>query len=167
MEIKRIKLTDLEKVLNIYKEVVENMVVNNIFQWDEIYPNENILKEDIVKGQMFAGILNNEIVSVFVLNKEFDDEYLNAQWEYKNDDFIILHRICVRVNFQNKGIGTKTMEVIEEKMKRDGIKSIRLDAFSKNPYSLKMYNKLGYKKTGEANWRKGLFYIFEKTIGNL
>jgi ribosomal protein S18 acetylase RimI-like enzyme len=140
------------------------MVANNILQWDELYPNETILKEDIVKRQMFAGMVNNEIASIFVLNKEFDDEYLTAQWEHKNDDFIILHRICVKVSFQNKGIGTKTMEMIEEKMKGAGIKSMRLDAFSKNPYSLKMYNKLGYKKVGEANWRKGLFYIFEKTL---
>jgi GNAT superfamily N-acetyltransferase len=164
MEIKRMELKNLEEVVKIYKDVVENMIVNNIFQWDEIYPNENILKEDIVKGQMFAGMLNNEIVTIFVLNKEFDNEYLKAQWEYKNDDFIILHRICVKANSQNKGIGTKTMEMIEEKMKSEGIKSIRLDTFSKNPYSLKMYNKLGYKKVGEANWRKGLFYIFEKII---
>jgi ribosomal protein S18 acetylase RimI-like enzyme len=109
-------------------------------------------------------MLNNEIVSIFVLSKEFDKEYLKAQWEYKNDDYIVLHRICVKVNFQNKGIGTKTMKMIEEKMKEEGIKSIRLDAFSKNPYSLRMYNKLGYKKVGEANWRKGLFYIFEKMV---
>ena len=25
-----------------------------------------------------------------------------------------------------------------------------------------MYEKLGYKKVGEANWRKGLFYLYEK-----
>ena len=164
MEIKRIELIDLENVIKIYKDVIENMVSNNIFQWDEIYPNRNILKDDIMKKQMYAGILKNEIVSLFVLNKEFDKEYLKAQWEYKNNNFIILHRICVRVKYQNKGIGTKTMEMIEEKMKDEKLKSIRLDAFSKNPYSLKMYNKLGYKKVGEANWRKGLFYIFEKII---
>jgi hypothetical protein len=27
-----------------------------------------MIREDIIKGQMYAGIINNEIVSVFVLN---------------------------------------------------------------------------------------------------
>ncbi|MDR2793255.1 MAG: GNAT family N-acetyltransferase [Treponema sp.] len=166
METKRIYLTDLEEIAEIYKDVVENMIVNNILQWDELYPCKDIIREDIIKEQMYAGIINNKIVSVsvFVLNKEFDKEYLEAQWEYKNDKFIILHRICVKVKYQNNGIGTKTVEMIEDNMKKKGIKSIRLDAYSKNPYSLKMYKKLGYKKVGEADWRKGLFYIFEKVI---
>jgi ribosomal protein S18 acetylase RimI-like enzyme len=72
--------------------------------------------------------------------------------------------LCVRADLQNKGIGTKTMVMIEEYMKNQGVKSIRLDAFSKNQFALKMYNKLEYKKVGDANWRKGLFYIFEKII---
>jgi RimJ/RimL family protein N-acetyltransferase len=140
------------------------MRANNIFQWDKTYPNESILREDIVKEQMYAGILNKEIVSAFVLNKEFNDDYLNAKWKYKGDDFIVLHRFCVNLSFQNKGIGTKTMLMIEEYVKNQGVQSIRLDTFSKNPFSLKMYAKSGYKKTGEANWDKGLFYIFEKIL---
>ncbi|MDR2792164.1 MAG: GNAT family N-acetyltransferase [Treponema sp.] len=47
--------------------------------------------------------------------KEFDKEYVEAQWEYENDKFIILHRICVKVKYQNNGIGTKMMEMIEDK----------------------------------------------------
>jgi GNAT superfamily N-acetyltransferase len=164
MRIEKINLTDLTNVINIYNDVIKNMINNKIFQWDEKYPSEIILKEDIEKEQMYAGILNNEIVSLFVLNKEFDKEYLEAKWEYRNNDFIILHRLCVNVKYQNMGIGTKTMKMIEEYVKKNGIKSIRLDTFSENPYSLKMYNKLGYKKVGEANWRKGLFYICEKKI---
>jgi ribosomal protein S18 acetylase RimI-like enzyme len=98
------------------------------------------------------------------LNKDFDNDYLNAKWQYKGTDFIVLHRLCVNLSFQNKGIGTKTMLMIEEYVKNKGIQSIRLDAFSKNPFALKMYAKLGYKKVGEANWRRGLFYIFEKIL---
>jgi RimJ/RimL family protein N-acetyltransferase len=138
------------------------MRANNIFQWDVTYPNEIILREDIIKEQLYAGILDNEIVSLFVLNKDFDNDYLNAKWQYKGTDFIVLHRLCVNLSFQNKGIGTKTMLMIEEYVKNQGIQSIRLDTFSKNPFSLKMYAKLGYKKVGEANWSRGLFYIFEK-----
>jgi len=45
-----------------------------------------------------------------------------------------------------------------------GIKSVRLDTFSENPAALRLYEKLGYKNTGRVNFRKGLFYLFEKSL---
>jgi ribosomal protein S18 acetylase RimI-like enzyme len=77
---------------------------------------------------------------------------------------MVLHRLCLNIKYQNKGFGTKIMLYIEDYLKNNGISSIRLDAFSKNPIALRLYNKLGYKKAGEANWRKGLFFLFEKII---
>jgi ribosomal protein S18 acetylase RimI-like enzyme len=164
MELRRLALTDLGLVVNIYKDAVNNMIAHNIFQWDEMYPDENTLREDVARGRMFAGVENNEIASVFVLDKECDGAYSTAQWECGSGGFIVLHRFCVRVDFQHRGVGTKTMKLIEKKMKGEGITSIRLDTFSKNPYSLRMFDKLGYKRVGEAHWERGLFYIFEKII---
>ena len=45
------------------------MNAENIFQWDDVYPSESILKADIAAAQMFAGVAR-EIVSLFVLNQE-------------------------------------------------------------------------------------------------
>jgi ribosomal protein S18 acetylase RimI-like enzyme len=164
LEIIKITIEDLVDIVNLYKDAIKKMEENNIFQWDEIYPDENILKDDVIKGQMYGIKMNNEIVCVFVINNEFDEAYLNGKWEYNQDNYKVIHRVCVKSNYQNKGIGTKAMIKIEEYLKNNNTGSIRLDAFSKNPYSLKMYNKLGYKKVGEANWRKGLFYLLEKIL---
>jgi ribosomal protein S18 acetylase RimI-like enzyme len=49
-------------------------------------------------------------------------------------------------------------------MRQRLIKSIRLDAFTKNFYALKMYEKLNYRKVGQGYFRKGIFYIFEKAL---
>ena len=77
---------------------------------------------------------------------------------------MVLHRLCINTKYQNKGFGPRTMLYIEKYLKNKGIDSIRLDAFSKNSIALRLYNKLGYKIVGEANWRKGLFYLFKKTL---
>ena len=75
-----------------------------------------------------------------------------------------MHRIVVNPEFQNQGIGTKTMSHLINELKKAGIESLRLDVFSENPYSQSMYHKLGFVKTGEAHWRKGLFYLLEKKL---
>lgn len=164
MEIRKARLSDLDKIIEIYKNVIITMEKNNIHQWDEIYPSSSILKEDILNDEMYVGVIDNIIVSVVVLNSKFDEQYINGRWQHNNKNFSIVHRLCVNPLYQNKKIGNKTMLMIEELLRDVGIESIRLDAFSENPYALKMYEKLGYKKVGEVTWRKGLFYLFEKKI---
>jgi ribosomal protein S18 acetylase RimI-like enzyme len=164
MELQLAKTEDLEDIDKLFSNAIKAMIKNNILQWDAIYPDKNILENDILKNQMYKMVSGNAIVSVFVLNKEYDEDYANGQWEYNADNFMVLHRFCVNTEYQNRGFGKKTMEHMEEYLKNNGVEAIRLDAFSKNPFSLSLYAKLGYKKTGEALWRKGLFYLFEKVL---
>jgi len=56
------------------------------------------------------------------------------------------------------------MKQIENQALEDGMEELRLDVYSLNPYSLKLYDHAGYVKTGEANWRKGHFYLMEKRV---
>jgi GNAT superfamily N-acetyltransferase len=151
-------------VIKIYHDVVKNMQSNGIFQWNESYPSEEILRNDILSGHMYAGIINTEIASLFVLNKTCEEDYLRANWSYCDNNFIVIHRFCVKVEYQNKGIGIKTMEAIECYIRELGIESIRIDTFSENPFSLKLFNSLGYNRVGEAYWDRGIFFIFEKNL---
>ena len=121
-------------------------------------------KEDIEKEELFLGEINGAIACAFVINEEYDEEYNDANWEYKNSKFKVIHRLCVNVGFQNMGIGKRVMKIIEEELRKENVECIRLDTFSKNPFSIKLYENIGFKKVGEANWRKGLFNIYEKNI---
>lgn len=164
VKILKAKIEDLPEVLNLFKEAIQYMNNNNIPQWDEYYPNEEVLKEDIEKNELY--IIKNEdiIVSVFVINNDYDKDYENGEWEYKGSSFVILHRLCVNVKYQNQGLGKKTLLYIERMLKDNNTQSIRLDAFSKNPSALRLYENNNYKRVGEANFRKGLFYLYEKIL---
>jgi len=162
--VRKANIKDINTVLDMFKNAINVMNANGIFQWDDIYPNKDILNKDIQNNQMFLGEINGEIVSAFVLNQECDEEYENGNWNYKQGSFAVIHRLCVNVKSQNMKIGTKTMNIIEEMLIENSIEAVRLDAFSLNPYALKMYEKLGYVNVGEVKWRKGLFYLFEKKL---
>ncbi|HEX2947776.1 MAG TPA: GNAT family N-acetyltransferase [Clostridia bacterium] len=155
---------DLKTVVSIYRNAIEVMNKNNIDQWDHLYPNEEILHNDILNNHMYLYSIDNQIAAVFVLNQDCDEEYNNGAWQYKACSYYVIHRLCVNPVFQGKGIGRKTMLMIEKLLREKDIESIRLDAFSLNPVALGMYDKLGYKKVGEVTWRKGLFYLFEKKL---
>jgi len=162
--IRKASISDLKTICDLYNTAIQVMDDNNIHQWDTLYPNEDLLKDDILKNQMYIADIENQIASVFVLNQEYDTEYANGNWKYKDSAFTVVHRLCVNPRFQNQGVGTKTMQTLEKILQREGAESIRLDTFSQNPFALRMYEKLGYRRVGEANWRKGLFYLYEKKI---
>ena len=164
LKLRKANIKDLSNVIEVVKAAIEEMNKNDILQWDDLYPNKDILMQDILKNQMFLGEIDSKIASIFVLNQEYDEEYNNMNWQYKDMSFFIIHRLCVNPKFQNQRIGTKTMLIIEKLLRSEGIETIRLDAFSLNPFALKMYEKLGYTKVGEVSWRKGLFYLYEKKI---
>ncbi|KAA8668132.1 GNAT family N-acetyltransferase [Clostridium sp. HV4-5-A1G] len=157
-------IQDLADVVKIFKAAIRVMNDNGIDQWDSIYPDREILKEDILKSQMFLGKINDRIAFVVVINQECNEEYKNGNWRYEGDPFVIIHRLCVNPDFQHQGIGKCTLMLIERMLKKKNIKSIRLDAFSLNPIALKLYDKNGYKRVGKINLRKGIFYLYEKKI---
>lgn len=156
--------TDLEAVFSMFSAAIDDMNRNSIFQWDEIYPDKAVLAEDIAKRQLSIGESDGAIVCAYVLNTESDEQYKNGAWHYRDSKYIVIHRLCVNPAYQNQGIAGLVMKHIETAAKACGIESIRLDAFTKNPFALRLYDRLGYRKVGTADWRKGRFYLMEKGL---
>ena len=164
MKFKRARINDLEEIFQLYKNAIVKMEEQNIPQWDEVYPDRMTLEDDIKKNQMFVGKKNEKIAVCFVLNEECDEEFKNGKWIYPDSRFCIIHRLCVNPEFQNQGIAAMTMKHIEETCRNQKYDSIRLDCFTLNPFSKRLYDKCGYRVTGYADWRKGRFELREKEL---
>lgn len=158
------KETDIDKICSLVESVVRKMEIQQIFQWDNLYPTKADFLDDVQKQQLFIGMSNNDISVVYVLNKDSDKEYENGAWKYPNSEYRIIHRLCVNPEYQNRGIAKSTLIHIEKELREMGIETIRLDVFSNNPFALSLYQNNGYKKVGNADWRKGRFYLMEKHL---
>jgi len=161
------KAEDIEEVFSVFSNAIKCMKEAGIEQWDEIYPDKATISQDINNNQLYIGKTQDKIAVCFVLSEECDEAYKNGNWEYPDSKFIVLHRICVEPCFQNKGIATECLKYIEKLCISQGYESIRLDCFTENPYSQKLYNKAGYKIQGYADWRKGRFELREKLLSDI
>ncbi|MBN1778411.1 MAG: GNAT family N-acetyltransferase [Clostridiales bacterium] len=157
---------DRDEIVSLMHCVVEHLNQIGIPQWDERYPRASDVDEDLRKGQLYIVRAGRKIAGIITLNRESDPEYENGDWLYRGPDYVVVHRLCVAPDMQGRGIGTRIMQMAEEMLSENGVKSVRLDAFSQNPHSLRLYGKLGYRIAGEALWRKGLFYLMEKDISS-
>lgn len=157
-------IQDLDEVNMLVKQAIENMKKYNLYHWDETYPTREDLNRDIMKQQLYVGVTDDEIAVIYVLNREDGDDYETGAWQYKDAFYYVVHRLCVKPAFQQKGIARITMSHIEEQVKELGGAAIRLDVFSKNPYGIRLYLGCGYKQTGQVLWEKGIFYLMEKGL---
>jgi ribosomal protein S18 acetylase RimI-like enzyme len=71
----------------------------------------------------------------------------------------MIHPACRR-----RGLARHLMGFAEVAARRLGCGAIRLDAFTGNAPSLRLYATLGYVDVGQVTFRKGLFRCFEKEL---
>jgi ribosomal protein S18 acetylase RimI-like enzyme len=164
MTFSKATLPELDAVFALYENAVRRMAEDHIFQWDAAYPSKAVIKNDISREQLYMTRLDREIASVFVLNAESEPEYAEGQWRYPQSSYAVVHRLCVNPSLQRRGLGRRTVRLIEAILKGEGVESVRLDAFSGNPAALHMYEQLGYQRVGSVHFRLGRFYLLEKSL---
>lgn len=162
MDFRAGSLEDVKEIVSLIKGAIKEMENYQIFQWDSIYPTEDDFISDIKKNTLYLAIENGKIAAIYVISTECDEAYNNCKWNFEKA--CILHRLCVSKEFQHKGVGKQVLLHIEQQLKSLGYESVRLDVFSQNPFSLKLYTKNGYTIQGYADWRKGRFYLMEKSL---
>ncbi len=161
--IKPIDITDLFQTLEVLEEVKQYMLSQGIDQWDEFYPNEDIISNDIQKKQAYIYTENEQILAYMVLNEEYDIEYDNLNWSTPTP-FIVIHRLFVKPTAQGKGISSQMIQYAEAYAKTNKYASIRFDAYSLNNTANAVYLKKGYTLVGIVQFRKGVFNCYEKAL---
>lgn len=157
-------MADLREITEVFEHAKSHMIAQQIFQWDALYPTGEIYDQDIRRRELTVGMLDGRIAVVYVLNREYDEQYRKGRWQYADEPYLVLHRLCVNPSCQNMGVAKLTMAHIEEVVRAKGIRNIRLDAFSENPFALRLYASCGFRHVGDADCRKGRFYLMEKHL---
>ncbi|MEA4973326.1 hypothetical protein SDC9_107923 [bioreactor metagenome] len=164
IELRFAETEDLDEVSALFYAATEEMNLNNIPQWDEVYPDRRTFAEDIERHEMQLIIIDGQIAAVFVLSKEYDVLYQTGKWKYPDSQFKILHRICVHPHFQNRGLAKTTMNIIFDILRKEGIETLRFDGFTLNPYAIRLYKSLECNIVGTVDFRKGKFFLYEKYL---
>lgn len=155
---------DLAEIMALFAAATQHMDELGIPQWDERYPTRDDIANDLTRGELYVGLLDGAIACSFTLSPRCDPEYADASWQYPTLSYSVIHRLCVHPDFQNRRIAAHAIRFMEDTLRRIGVQAVRLDAFSRNPYALRLYKRLGYQKIGEVTFRKGIFYFYEKRL---
>lgn len=144
MNIRLAKKQDLDKIMEIYENAKIYMRSNgNKNQWNNNYPNINLLQEDIASNHLFVVEDDNDIYGVFafILGKDSTYNYIE-DGEWLNDEhYGTIHRIAS--NGIKRGIMKLAVTYCKEK-----ISNLRIDTHSDNKIMQKLILENDFKYCG-------------------
>lgn len=162
MDIRLANNNDLNTLMDITHRCIDHLDSQAIYQWDEIYPSEKDLREDI-EAQCLYSITDDDMVcGCICINQTEYPGYESADW--RGSAFLVIHKVIIDPQKEGQGFGKHVMsqaEIIAHASQKD---SIRLDCFKENLRANQFYQKLGYLVRGETRFRKGVFNLYEKLI---
>ncbi|KOP67062.1 GCN5 family acetyltransferase [Bacillus sp. FJAT-18019] len=160
------KIEDLQEIMALIARCVTVMQAGGSDQWDDQYPNREVIGVDLQRGTLFAAEGEGRILGIIVLDESQDEQYQTMNWKQIEGPHLMMHRLAVDPEAQGQGVARKLIAFSEEYAVRSGYKSLRLDTYAKNTAALKLYQGLGYDLRGEVNYpgRALGFPVFEKVL---
>lgn len=149
MEFKQATINDLDSIINIINQAKQYLKNNNVDQWQNGYPNEETIINDINKNQLYVLINNDEIIATCMLSNEEDLTYNyieNGAWLTDNKKYLVIHRIAIKNNYQGKSIGRTIINYATDLF--SDCKSIRIDTHENNLSMQRMLERNDFKYCG-------------------
>ena len=169
---RRTKFDDVKSVMQIYDDGRDFMIENgNPTQWENGYPSEDLIRDDIEKGQSYVCEFDGEIIAVFMFIIGDDESYQkihNGSW-LNNEPHGVIHRIAVSKNMHDKGIAKCCFDFCKNECLKNNIRNIKIDTYKDNIPMQKALAKYGFSKCGTVYiWdvleRIGYQYVIETSI---
>lgn len=162
MIIRKAELNDLEQIMNIYKLARKFMAENgNPTQWAGGYPQEDIIRNDILNGNSYVCIENQNIVGTFFFFVGEEPTYRvieDGNWSYDRP-YGTIHRLAS--NGQVKGIAKACFDYCTSQSDY-----VRIDTHGDNRFMQSAVQRYGFRKCGKIYVENGSERIaFDYLVG--
>lgn len=151
---RKAKPDELPQLWDIVRHAISRRRDEGSDQWQDGYPNLEVLRNDIDKGAAFVLTEGETIVGycAVMINDEPAYAHIDGEW-LTESDFVVFHRIAVARDHLGKGLAKRMMEHIEAFAVRNHIRSIKADTNYDNAAMLRIFESMGYVYCGEVHFR--------------
>ncbi|WP_348823452.1 GNAT family N-acetyltransferase [Flavobacterium aestuarii] len=157
--------SEIPAIWDILQQAITRRKEDGSEQWQDGYPNPEVVKKDINAGHGFVLTEEENIIgyTAILINDEPEYAKIIGKW-LTNDDFVVFHRVAISENYLGKGLAKKMLECIEDFAITNNIYSVKSDTNFDNAAMLKIFEKSGYKYCGKVYFRGGERRAFEKVL---
>ena len=166
---------DLPALRALFEEARGTIAELGIDQWQNGYPNEKTIIEDLTKNRIYAVKHGEALYGTFVLIHDGEptyDEIVQGRWltGAQKGTFVrytAIHRVAVAVTSRGTGVARMMLEYASEQAVKHGHTSLRIDTHEGNVVMRRMLEKNGFVYCGVIYLQDGAKRVaYEKVIEN-
>lgn len=163
--LRKANLSEVPQIWEIIQDAIEQRRLEGSKQWQDGYPNELSIENDINNGYGFVLTENESILCYAAIIFDIEPAYENIEGKWlTNGDYAVVHRVAVSKLAKGKGIATKLFQNVEGLCLEHNIYSIKVDTNFDNVPMLKILDKLDYAYCGEVYFRGAARKAYEKKL---
>lgn len=156
---------DIPQIWEILQQAITRRKNEGSSQWQDGYPNLEIVEKDVDDEAGIVLVENQNIVAYSAVFINDEPSYANIQGQWlTNGDYMVIHRVAVAETHLGKGLAKKLLMLIEELAVSEGIFTIRVDTNYDNVPMLHILKTLGYDYCGEVMLRDSPRKAYEKSF---
>jgi len=162
---RKAKSSEVPQIWDILQKAIIRRKEDGSNQWQDGYPNPDVIQQDIDKGAGFVLTEGETIIgySAVLVNDEPAYAEIEGNW-LSDDDFVVLHRVAISDQQLGKGLAKRILAFIEEFALSNNIYSVKADTNFDNLAMMKTFENSGYTYCGEVYFRGSPRRAYEKVL---
>lgn len=165
MNLRKATPSELPFIWEILQQAIQQRKQDGSEQWQNGYPNEQTVYDDIANGYGYVLVENNVVIAyaAIIFGEEPAYNVITGKW-LTNDDYAVVHRVATSNAVKGKGIATHLFKMIEDLCIEKKVYSIKVDTNFDNIPMMKIFDKLNYVYCGEIFFSGASRKAYEKVI---
>lgn len=145
MKVIKTKEDQINDVMNIINQAKKYFKNNSINQWQDGYPNEDSILNDINNNKSQVLIDNNQVLGTMYFAIEDDPtyHYIDGSW-ISQKPYAVIHRIAIDEKIKGQNIAYELVKYAILQCKENYIQSIRIDTHRDNLSMQSFLKKHGF-----------------------
>ena len=150
MEIRLAFPNEVDAIMQVIEEAKKCLADAGSTQWQNGYPNTDTIIDDIISGQAYVALEEGELLAYAAVTKSPENSYeaiYDGNWEGKETEYLVFHRIAVASDVQGQGVAQTFLEGLIEGF---DYLDFRSDTHDQNKVMQHIFEKLGFKQVGKV-----------------
>ena len=147
MELRLTTINDLGDVMKIINQAKEYFKKQGINQWQDGYPNDETIINDIKQQEAYVLVDNYQVIATAMISTrlEVNYNYIEGKW-LQDDEYLVVHRIAVNNDY--KGNGLAKIVIDKALALFPYFNSVRIDTHDDNLSMQRFLTKYGFVHCG-------------------
>lgn len=151
-------INDLDSVVEVINDAKALFKSDGSDQWQDTdnYPNEETMKKDIARNELYVKVIDDKIVGCVVLSDLEEEAYkgiYDGEWKTKGH-YMTLHRIAVKNGYYHQGIAKELLGEVINVAKKKMVSAIKVDTKITNIRMMTLLQRFGFEITGKIQLLK-------------